>query len=166
MSSRSPMWNGTRGDRHSTSDLQPPLPTHTGCYVSMLTSSPGLHAPINSQPYGFQLWLLADVCPTHRSIWHRGDLVSPFGNFGRFRSDFDYQASSGGLFFSPEVKLRHNVAVICTWKSSAVTHGSRRHCLSIKPLIKLDEHGSLYSCMTIMKWMMKFSHKLIKWIQF
>ena len=50
----------------------------------MLMSSPGLRAPINSQPYGFQLWLLADVCPTHRSIWPTGDLVSPFGSLGDF----------------------------------------------------------------------------------
>lgn len=49
-----------------------------------LTSSPGLHWPINFQPYGFQLWLLADVCPTHHSIWFTGDLLSPFGNFGEF----------------------------------------------------------------------------------
>lgn len=50
----------------------------------MLTSSPGLRPPINSQPYGFQLWLLADVCPAHCSIWHAGDLVSPFGSFRNF----------------------------------------------------------------------------------
>lgn len=73
-----------RGCRGLTSNLQPPLPTHTGCYVSMLMSSPGLCAPINSRPYGFQLWLLADVCPTHRSIWHTRDLVSPFGSFEDF----------------------------------------------------------------------------------
>lgn len=66
-------------------------------------SSPGLRAPINSQPYGFQLWVLADVCPTLRSIWHAegGGFGVIFGELGRFRSHFDYQSSSGGLVFFP-----------------------------------------------------------------
>lgn len=36
-----------------------------------------------------------------------------FWEFWRLRSDFDYESPSGGLFFSPEVKLRRNVAVNC-----------------------------------------------------
>lgn len=100
ISSMTPVWKSTRGDRGSTSNLQPLLPTHTGWYVSMLMSSLGLRAPINSQPYGFQLWLLADVCPTHCSIWRTRELVSPFGSFGDFLSDFDYLSTSGWLVFS------------------------------------------------------------------
>lgn len=45
-----------------------------GCYASAFMSSPGLHVPIISQPYGLQLWLLADVCPSHFSI------IGPLGS--------------------------------------------------------------------------------------
>lgn len=71
---------GTEARPQTSSHLCPP----TQAVVSMLMSSPGLRAPINSQPYGFQLWLLADVCPTHCSIWRTRELVSPFGSFGEF----------------------------------------------------------------------------------
>lgn len=103
-----------RGPKARPPNLQPPLPTHTGRYVSVLASSPDLRAPINSRPYGFQMWLLADVCPTHRSIWHAKGFGVTFWEFVRFLSDSDYQSSSGGLVFSPEVKLRPGVAAICS----------------------------------------------------
>lgn len=43
-----------------------------------------------------------------------------FWELWRFLSDFDYESSSGGLVFSPEVKLRHNVAVILYMKEISV----------------------------------------------
>lgn len=93
----------------------------------MLTSSPGLHAPINSQPYGFQLWLLADVCPTHHSIWHTRDLVSPFGSFGSFLSDFDYQSSSGGLVFVPGGVIMAQCGFYLCMKVISVAYSASSH---------------------------------------
>lgn len=54
------------GDRRATPTLH--HGRHPQAVMDLLTSSPGLRTPIISQPYGFQLWLLADVCPTQCSI--------------------------------------------------------------------------------------------------
>lgn len=144
------MWNGTRGDRGLTSNLQPPLPTHTGCYVSVLTSSPGLRAPINSQPYGFQLWRLADVCPTHCSLWHTRDLVSPFGGVLEMSVRFWLSVFIRWVGVFPVVKLRPAAAVIYTWKwcqsptVPAVTRGSLHWCWLVRSVF-----SGLHWCATI-----------------
>lgn len=58
-----------------------------------------------------------------------------------------------GVF--PEVKLRHNVAVIYTWEwfqspaVPAVPHWSHHHRSPLKYVLKLDEHYGLWSCPVI-----------------
>lgn len=83
-------------------DLKPPATSahRRRLFCIQLVSSPDLHRPINLEPYGFQLWLLADVCPTHHSIWFTGGFAVTFWEFWRILPDFDYQSSSGGLVFS------------------------------------------------------------------
>lgn len=110
-----------------------------------LTSSPGLHWPINFQPYGFQLWLLADVCPTHHSIWFTGDLLSPFGNFGD-STRFWLSVFIRWIGVFPKVELRPSVAIIYAWKWTqlpavpAITPGSPCLCLPVKFVFRLEEY--------------------------
>lgn len=132
-------------------------------------SSPGLRAPINSQPYGFQLWVLADVRPTHRSIWRAGEgedgrfLVSPFGSCGDFSQILIMSLHQVDWCFPQRWNYGTMWLLFCTWKRSqspAVTHGSRRHCLSIKTCAQTGwtrGGGGLYS-----RPVMKFSPQMNK----
>lgn len=117
----------------------------------MLTSSPGLRVPINSQPYGFQLWLLADVCPTHRSIWHTRDLVSPFGSFGVFCQILIISLHQVDWFFPRGVITAQCGCYLCMKVISVACSASSHSWESLprftcKMCSKFAEHYGLLSC--------------------
>lgn len=144
------MWNGTRGDQRSTSNLQPPLPSHTVMYpcschawacVRQLTPS---HMDFNCEFWQTFVWPMAQFGAP-------GGFGITFWEFWRLRSDFDYESPSGGLLFSPEVKLQHNVAVICKMEEIC-------HLLSLRGVAAIVHQYNLHS-----NYLNKFySHPMIK----
>lgn len=126
------------GGRRWPQVLQPPLPTHAGCFLSKVVSSPGLRAPINSQPYGFQLWVLADVCPTLRSIWHAegGDSVSSLGSLGDSAHILIISLHQVGWCFFPggEIMAQCGCYLYMKVMSVACRHSwESANCSSLKP---------------------------------
>lgn len=145
ISSGTPMWNSTRWNQVLTSNLKPPLPNDTGCYVSSSHQARACTGQLTSSHMDFNCGFWQMFVQPITQFGSRGICCHLLGiseNSTRFWLSVFIRWI--GVF--PKVELWPSVAVIYAWKWTqlpavpAITPGSPCLCLPVKFVFRLEEY--------------------------